>query len=65
MPAFETLEIKHLPDGAYEVRLDTARYILADETQLREFLADETQLREFLARIDNRGEPVLDEENLL
>lgn len=55
MPAFETLEIKHLPDGAYEVRLDMARYILADETQLREFLA----------RIDNRGEPVLDEENLL
>ena len=55
MLAFKALEIRHLPDGAYEVRLDTARYILADETQLREFLA----------RIDNRGEPVLDEENLL
>ena len=55
MLAFKTLEIKHLPDGAYEVRLDMARYILADETQLREFLA----------RIDNRDEPVLDEENLL
>ena len=55
MLEFETLKIKHLPAGAYEVRLDTARYILADETQLREFLA----------RIDNRGEPVLDEENLL
>ena len=55
MLAFETLKIKHLPDDAYEVRLDTARYILADETQLREFLA----------RIDNRDEPVLDEENLL
>lgn len=55
MLAFETLEIKHLPDGTYEVRLDTARYILADETQLRKFLA----------RIDIRGEPVLDEENLL
>ena len=55
MLEFETLKIKHLPDGAYEVRLDTAGYILADETQLRKFLA----------RIDNRGEPVLDEENLL
>lgn len=55
MLEFETLEIKHLPDGTYEVWLDTARYILADETQLREFLA----------RIDNRGEPVLDEENIL
>ena len=55
MLAFETLEIKHLPDDAYEVRLDMARYILADEAQLREFLA----------RIDDRGEPVLDEENLL
>lgn len=55
MLAFETLEIKHLPDGTYEVRLDMARYILADETQLREFLA----------HIDNRDEPVLDEENLL
>ena len=55
MLAFETLKIKHLPDDAYEVRLDMTRYILADETQLKEFLA----------RIDNRGEPVLDEENLL
>ena len=55
MLAFETLKIKHLPDGTYEARLDTARYILADETQLKKFLA----------RIDNRGEPVLDEENLL
>ena len=53
MLAFETLKIK--PDGTYEARLDTARYILADETQLKKFLA----------RIDNRGEPVLDEENLL
>ena len=55
MLAFETLEIKHLSDGTYEARLDTARYILADEAQLKEFLA----------RIDNRGEPVLDEQNLL
>lgn len=55
MFAFDTLEIRHLPDSTYEVRLDTARYILADETQLREFLA----------RIDNCGEPALDEENLL
>ena len=55
MLAFETLEIKHLPDDAYEVRLDTARYILVGEAQLRKFLA----------RIDNRGEPALDEENLL
>lgn len=55
MLAFDTLEIKHLPDGTYEVRLDTARYILADETQIRKFLA----------RIDNNGEPVLYEENLL
>ena len=55
MLTFETIEIKHLSDGTYEARLDTARYILADEAQLKEFLA----------RIDNRGEPVLDEENLL
>lgn len=55
MFAFDTLEIRHLPNGTYEVRLDTSRYILSDEAQLRKFLA----------RIDNRGEPALDEENIL